>query len=90
MYVDFPAFPAWGREPRLPGNVGGGVVTAPGAWASVDVRVRMLIVHLGEDFRERGVSVSLRYDPRQSTPFGFMAKLSPSWGGPRRRARPRL
>ena len=63
-------------------DVGGGVVvTAPGAGLSVDVRVRMLVVHQAEDFRERGVSVSLSYDPQPSTPLGFMAKLTPSWGG---------
>ena len=30
---------------------------------SVDVRVRTLLVHQDEGFRERGVSVSLSYDP---------------------------
>ena len=48
---------------------------------SVDVRVRTLLVHQDEGFRERGVSVSLSYDPTPSTPLGFTARVAPSWGG---------
>ena len=48
---------------------------------SVDVRVRTLLVHQDEGFRERGVSVSFSYDPTPSTPLGFTARLAPSWGG---------
>ena len=48
---------------------------------SVDVRVRMLVVHQAEGFRERGMAFSFSYDPTPSTPLGFMARVSPSWGG---------
>ena len=48
---------------------------------SVDVRVRTLLVHQDEGFRERGVSVSFSYDPTPSTPLGFTARVVPSWGG---------
>ena len=48
---------------------------------SVDVRVRTLLVHQDERFRERGVSVSFSYDPTPSTPLGFTARVAPSWGG---------
>ena len=63
-------------------DVGGGVmVSSPSTGLSADVRVRMLLVHQAEGFRERGMSVSLSYNPRASTPLGFMAKVAPSWGG---------
>ncbi len=48
---------------------------------SVDVRVRTLLVHQDEGFRERGVSVSFSYDPTPQTPLGFTARVAPSWGG---------
>ncbi len=48
---------------------------------SVDARVRTLLVHEAEGYEERGVSLSLVYDPSPSTPLGFTARLSPSWGG---------
>ena len=48
---------------------------------SVDVRVRMLLVHQAQGFRERGVSVSFSYDPTPSTPLGLTARVAPSWGG---------
>ena len=48
---------------------------------SVDVRVRTLLVHQDEGFRERSVSVSFSYDPTPSTPLGFTARVAPSWGG---------
>ena len=47
---------------------------------SVDVRVRTLLVHQDEGFRERGVSVSFSYDPTPQTPLGFTARVAPSWG----------
>ena len=63
-------------------DMGGGVVvSAPSVGLSADVKVRMLLVHEAEEFRERGVSVSLSYDPTPATPFGLQARLSPSWGG---------
>ena len=63
-------------------DVGGGVIVAAGSTGlSVDLRVRMLVVHQAEGFRERGVSVSLSYNPTPSTPLGFVARVAPSWGG---------
>ena len=63
-------------------DMGGGVVvTAPSVGLSADVKVRMLLAHEAEEFRERGVSVSLSYNPTPATPFGLRARLSPSWGG---------
>ena len=32
-------------------------------------------------FAERGVSLSLSYDPTPSTPLGLTATVAPSWGG---------
>ena len=45
-------------------DLGGGLtVSAPATGLSVDVRVRMLLVHQAEGFRERGMSVSVSYKP---------------------------
>ena len=41
----------------------------------------MLLVRLAEGFRERGISISLTYNPTPSTPLGFTARVAPSWGG---------
>ena len=57
------------------------IVSDPLTGLSVDVRVRTLLVHQDEGFRERGVSVSFSYDPTPSTPLGFTARVAPSWGG---------
>ena len=57
------------------------MVTAPSVGLSADVKVRMLLAHEAEEFRERGVSVSLSYNPTPATPFGLRARLAPSWGG---------
>ena len=60
-------------------DVGGGVVIADSSTGlAVDVRVRTLLVHQAEGFRERGMALSFSYNP---TPFGFTAKVTPSWGG---------
>ena len=48
---------------------------------AVDLRVRMLVVHQAEGFRERGMALSLSYNPTPSTPLGFTARVAPSWGG---------
>ena len=37
--------------------------------------------HQAEGFRERGLALSLSYNPRPSTPLGFVARVAPSWGG---------
>ena len=57
------------------------IVSDPWTGLSVDVRVRTLLVHQDEGFRERGVSVSFSYDPTPSTPLGLKARVAPSWGG---------
>ena len=63
-------------------DVGGGLIVADEVTGlSADVRVRMLLVHQDQGFRDRGVSISFSYNPTPSTPLGFTAKLTPSWGG---------
>ena len=63
-------------------DVAGSLIAAdPLTGLSVDVRVRTLLVHQDEGFRERGVSVSFSYDPTPQTPLGFTARVAPSWGG---------
>ena len=63
-------------------DVGGGLVVSDSATGlAVDLRVRMLLVHQAEGFRERGMALSLSYNPTPSTPMGFTAKVAPSWGG---------
>ena len=57
------------------------VVSDAGTGLAVDVRVRTLLVHQDKDFSERGVAVSLSYNPTPSTPLGFLARVAPSWGG---------
>ena len=57
------------------------VVSAPSLGLSADVRLRMLVAHAAAEFRDRGVSVSLSYNPTPSTPFGLRARVAPSWGG---------
>ena len=70
------------------GETGAGADIAAGLIASnvlrglsVDARIRTLLVHEAEGYKERGASVSLIYDPTPSTPLGFRARVSPSWGG---------
>ena len=63
-------------------DVGGGLVAAHAtSGLAVDVRVRTLLVHEAEGFREHGVSLSLSWNPTPSTPLGLTARLAPSWGG---------
>ncbi len=63
-------------------DLGGGLIVSDTlSGLSADVRVRMLLVHQDAGFRERGVSVSLSFDPTPSTPLGFLARVAPSWGG---------
>ena len=63
-------------------DIGGGLIVSDASTGlAVDVRVRMLLVHQAEGFRERGVSLSLSYTPTPSTPLGFTARVAPSWGG---------
>ncbi len=63
-------------------DVGAGlVVSDAGSGLAVDVRVRTLVMHQAEGFRERGVALSLSYNPTPSTPLGLVARAAPSWGG---------
>ena len=63
-------------------DVGVGLVVSDAATGlAVDVQVRMLVVHQADGFRERGMAVSLSYNPTPSTPLGFTARVAPSWGG---------
>ena len=63
-------------------DVGGGLIVSDASTGlAVDVRVRTLLVHQDEDFSERGVSLSVSWNPTPSTPLGFVARVAPSWGG---------
>ena len=63
-------------------DVGGGLVVSDASTGlAVDVRVRTLLVHQDQDFSERGVSLSVSYNPTPTTPLGFVARVAPSWGG---------
>ena len=67
-------------------DVGGGLAfTDTVTGLSLDVRVRTLVVHQAEGFSERGMSLSLGWDPTPSSPLGLSAKVAPSWGGQARR-----
>ena len=57
------------------------VVSDSSTGLAVDVRVRTLLVHQADGFRERGMALSLSYNPTPSTPLGLMARVAPSWGG---------
>ena len=63
-------------------DVGAGLVFADAVTGlSVDVRIRTLVVHQAEGYAERGVSISVSYNPTPSTPLGFTGRISPAWGG---------
>ena len=63
-------------------DVGGGLVVSDASTGlTVDVRVRMLVVHQADGFSERGMALSLSYNPTPSTPLGLTARVAPSWGG---------
>ena len=63
-------------------DVGGGLVAShASSGLAADVRVRTLLVHEAEGFREHGVSLSLSWNPTPSTPLGLTARVAPSWGG---------
>ena len=63
-------------------DIGGGLVVSDASTGlAVDVRVRTLLVHQAEGFRERGMALSLSYNPTPSTPLGLTARVAPSWGG---------
>lgn len=62
-------------------ELGGGFsfADATGHW-SAEVMVRGLLAHEASDFRDWGLSGSLRFDPRPNTDRGLSASLTPSWG----------
>ncbi len=63
-------------------DLGGGLAfTDAVTGLSLDVRVRTLVVHQAEGFTERGMSLSLGWDPTPSSPLGLTARVAPSWGG---------
>ena len=63
-------------------DMGAGLIVSDASTGPlVDVRVRTQLVHRAEGFRERGVALSLSYNPTPSTPLGFTARVAPSWGG---------
>ena len=63
-------------------DVGGGlVVSDTSTGLAVDLRVRMLVMHQADGFSERGMALSLSYNPTPSTPLGLTARVAPSWGG---------
>ena len=63
-------------------DVGAGLIVSDASTGlAVDVRVRTLLMHQAEGFRERGMALSLSYNPTPSTPLGFTARVAPSWGG---------
>ncbi len=63
-------------------DVGGGLAfTDTVTGLSLDLRVRTLVVHQAEGFTERGMSLSLGWDPTPSSPLGLTARVAPSWGG---------
>ena len=63
-------------------DVGGGLAfTDTVTGLSLDARVRTLVVHQAEGFRESGMSLSLGWDPTPSTPLGLSARVAPTWGG---------
>ena len=48
---------------------------------TVNVQVRTLVVHQAAGFSERGVAVSVSYDPAPASRLGLSARVSPAWGG---------
>ena len=63
-------------------DVGGGLAfTDTVTGLSLDVWVRTLVVHQAEQFTERGMSLSLGWDPTPSSALGLTAKVAASWGG---------
>ena len=63
-------------------DVGAGLVMADASTGlAVDLRVRTLVLHQAEGFRELGLALSLSYTPTPSTPLGLTARVAPSWGG---------
>ena len=60
---------------------GGLILSIPSRGIKADLRVRTLLMHQDQEYRDSGVLVSLSYDPSPSTPLGFKARVAPAWGG---------
>ena len=58
----------------------GVVVSDPSTGLEVDGRVRMLLAHEVAGYRERGLALSLSYNPTPATPLGWTVRMAPSWG----------
>ena len=62
-------------------DLGGGLAASVSSTGlTVEVRLRTLLAHEAEGYSERGASVQLSWNASPSTPLGFNARLSPSWG----------
>ena len=63
-------------------DVGAGLtLTDAASGLTANVQVRTLVVHEAAGFSERGMAISISYNPTPSTPLGFSARVSPAWGG---------
>ena len=63
-------------------DLGGGLVVSDASTGlAIDLRMRMLVMHQAKGFRERGMALSVSYNPTPATPLGFTARVAPSWGG---------
>ena len=63
-------------------DLGGGLLLSDSVLGlSLDLRVRALVVHQAAGFRDRGVALSLDWDPTPSSPLGLRVRLTPQWSG---------
>jgi len=60
---------------------GGLIVSDTLGGLSAEIRMGTLLAHQDEGFRERSVSAAFSFDPTRQSPLGFLAKVTPSWGG---------
>ena len=64
-------------------DVAGGLAfTDPSTGLSVTVRIRTLVAHQAKGFTDRGMSLSIGWNPTPTSPLGFSARVTPTWGGP--------
>ena len=61
--------------------VGGLAFTDSSTGLSLDAQVRTLVAHQADGFTDRGMSLTLGWNPTPSSPLGFAARVAPSWGG---------
>ena len=60
-------------------EVGGGI-RYTGSALTLELKARGLLMHEAEEFRQWGMSGSLRYDPTPASERGLSASLTQSWG----------